>query len=112
MLTYILLEMTWKIGDLPLQQIVLIGSVVLVFYFFMIRPQQKRQKEQRDFLSHIKKGEKIVTIGGIHGTIHEVKDDVVTLVIDNKGSQISVSKGAISIESTKKYLQPEKQASK
>jgi preprotein translocase subunit YajC len=108
MLTYILLEVAGKIGGMPLQQIVLIGSVVLVFYFFMIRPQQKRQKDQRDFLSHLKKGEKVVTIGGIHGTIHEVKDDVVNLVIDNKGSQISVSKGAISIESTKKYSQPEK----
>jgi preprotein translocase subunit YajC len=112
MVNYILLEVPSKIGGIPLQQIVLIGSVVLVFYFFMIRPQQKRQKEQRDFLSHIKKGEKVVTIGGIHGTIYEVKDDLVTLVIDNKGSQISVSKGAISIESTKRYSQPEKQTTK
>ena len=113
MINYILLfEMPGKIGGLPVQQIVLIGSVVLVFYFFMIRPQQKRQKEQRDFLSHLKKGEKAITIGGIHGTIHEVKDDVVTLVIDNKGSRISISKAAISIESTKRYSQPEKQASK
>jgi len=105
MSNYILLESIQKPG-LPIQQIVLIGSVVVIFYLFMIRPQQKRQKEQRYFLAHMKKGEKVVTIGGIHGVIHEITDDLVTLDIDNKGSKISVSRGAISIESTK--LKPKK----
>ena len=101
MLTDIFLTADLK-SSIPIQQIVLIGSVAIVFYFFMIRPQQKRQKEQRDFLADIKKGEKVVTIGGIHGTIHEVNNDLVTLDIDHKGSKISVSRGAISIESTKR----------
>jgi preprotein translocase subunit YajC len=111
MLNYILLDGVIKPG-LPIQQILLIGSLVLVFYFFMIRPQQKRQKEQREFLSHIKKGEKVVTIGGIHGTIQDIKDDVVTLSIDNKGSQVSVSRGAISIESSKIYIEKKMQGNK
>jgi preprotein translocase subunit YajC len=102
MLNYIFLEIGMKTG-IPVQQIILIGSVILVFYFFMIRPQQKRQKEQRDFLSQMKRGERVITIGGIHGTIQDIKDDVVTLVIDNQGSQISVSRAAISIEASKQH---------
>lgn len=102
MLNYILLEATSKSG-IPIQQIFLIGSVALVFYFFMIRPQQRRQKEQQGFLEQIKKGESVVTIGGIHGKIYEIADDLVTLEIDNKGSKLTVSKGAISIESTRRY---------
>ena len=102
MFNYILLEAIAKSG-VPIQQIVLIGSVILVFYFFMIRPQQRRQKEQRNLLEQIKKGEQVVTIGGIHGKIYEITDDLVTLEIDNKGSKLSVSKGAISIESTKRH---------
>jgi len=104
MLNYILLEIASKLGGLPIQQIVLIGSVVLVFYFFMIRPQQRRQREQRDFLGEIKKGEPVITIGGIHGKIHEVTDELVTLEIDNKGSKLTVSKGAISVESTRRLM--------
>ncbi len=104
MLNYILLEASSKFG-FPLQQVVLIGSMVVVFYFFMIRPQQKRQKDQQSFLENIKKGEKVVTIGGIHGVIYEIKDDVIVLDIDQKGTKLSVSKGAISIDSTKKLSQ-------
>lgn len=102
MLNYILLEATSKSG-IPIQQIFLIGSVALVFYFFMIRPQQRRQKEQQGFLEQIKKGESVITIGGIHGKIYDIADDLVTLEIDNKGSKLTVSKGAISIESTRRY---------
>lgn len=106
MFNYILLEAGVKAG-LPIQQIVLVGSVILVFYFFMIRPQQKRQREQRDFLSQMKRGSTVVTIGGIHGTIQDIKDDVIVLVIDNKGSQLSVARAAISIEASKRYAKAE-----
>ncbi|MEM7382760.1 MAG: preprotein translocase subunit YajC [Bacteroidota bacterium] len=88
---------------IPVQQIFLISSIALVFYFFMIRPQQRRQKEYQEFLEQIKKGESVVTIGGIHGTIYEVTADLVTLEIDKKGSKLTIAKGAISIESTKRY---------
>ena len=104
MFDQILLDATSSLG-LPVQQIFLISSIVLVFYLFMIRPQQRRQKEQQEFLAQIKKGRPVVTIGGIHGTIYEVTDDLVTLEIDKKGSKLTVSKGAISIESTKRYKQ-------
>ncbi|MHB9148080.1 MAG: preprotein translocase subunit YajC [Candidatus Amoebophilus sp.] len=107
MFNYILLEATVAKG-IDVKQIALIASFVLVFYFFMIRPQQKRQKDQRSFIDHIKKGDNVVTIGGIHGKIHDIEDNIVTLEVDTRGTKISVSKSAISIEATKKLQQPQK----
>ncbi|MEO1219306.1 MAG: preprotein translocase subunit YajC [Bacteroidota bacterium] len=98
-----------NLSSIPLQQIVLFGSIFVVFYFFMMRPQQRRQREQQAFLEKIKKGQSVVTVGGIHGKIHEVVDDLVTLETDSKGSKIIFSKSAISIESTQnKYAQKRK----
>lgn len=70
----------------PMSQFILIGSMLLVFYFFMIRPQQKRKTEQRTFLEKLKKGEQVVTIGGIYGKVYDVSEDALTIEIDNKGS--------------------------
>jgi len=105
MFNYILLEAPVAKG-IDVKQIALIASFVLVFYFFMIRPQQKRQKDQRSFIDHIKKGDNVVTIGGIHGKIHDIEDNIVTLEVDTRGTKINVSKSAISIEATKKLQQP------
>lgn len=107
MFNYILLTANVAPG-IDIKQIILIASFVLVFYFFMIRPQQKRQKEQRGFLDHIKKGDNVVTIGGIHGKIYEIDNDVIVLEVDTKGSKITISKSAISIEATKRMLQKAK----
>jgi preprotein translocase subunit YajC len=109
MFNYILLEVSLAKG-IDVKQIALIASFVLVFYFFMIRPQQKRQKEQRSFIDHIKKGDNVVTIGGIHGKIYDIEDNnIVILEVDNRGTKISVSKSAISIEATKRLpQQPQK----
>jgi preprotein translocase subunit YajC len=93
---------------IDIKQIALIASFVLVFYFFMIRPQQKRQKEQRGFIDQIKKGDNVVTIGGIHGKIHEIDNDVIVLETDTRGSKITISRSAISIEATKRMLQKQK----
>ena len=82
-------------------QSLLMGGILLVFYLFMIRPQQRRQKEQSIFLGKIKKGTNLITIGGIYGRVYEVTSDTVTLEVDNKGSKITVLKGAISMESTR-----------
>ena len=54
--------------------IVLFGSIILIFYFMIIRPQQKRQKERQHMIDALKKGDKIVTAGGIHGTIVGIED--------------------------------------
>lgn len=68
--------------------------IVVVFYFFMIRPQSKRQKEIRKFREGLKNGDKVITAGGIHGRIKEVKDDSVVLEIaDNV--RIRVDKASV-----------------
>lgn len=94
MLGYVLLDATSSSGS-SMHQIFLIGSIVLVFYFFMIRPQQRRQKDQKHFLEQLKKGDKLVTVGGIHGRVYSVTDDTVTLEIDSKGAKLTISKDAI-----------------
>lgn len=57
--------------------------MVAIFYFLMIRPQNKKQKQRNSMLSQLKKGDKIVTIGGLHGTIAEISDDVVVLRVND-----------------------------
>lgn len=71
--------------------------IIIVFYFFMIRPQLKKQKEQKKFRDNLAKGDKVVTIGGIHGKIAELKDNTVKLDLGN-GAIITVEKSAISSE--------------
>ena len=61
--------------------VVLFGSIILIFYFMIIRPQQKRQKERQFMIDSMKKGDKIVTAGGIHGTIVGIEDKTVLVQI-------------------------------
>ena len=77
--------------------------IIVVFYFFMIRPQQKKSKEQKIFRENIKKGDNIVTVGGLHGKIASLEDDdTFTLEVD-KGIRLKFEKSAISLEASKKY---------
>jgi preprotein translocase subunit YajC len=82
-------------------QVFLFGSIILIMYFFMIRPQQKKQKETKNFLESIKKGDTVVTIGGIHGKIYSIEGDTITVELD-KGMKLKVEKSAISADFTKK----------
>ena len=67
----------------------------VVFYLFMIRPQMKKTKEEKKFREELKKGDKIVTIGGIHAKIAEVKET--TLMIDTgEGQRLKIEKSAVS----------------
>ncbi|MCI5056579.1 MAG: preprotein translocase subunit YajC [Flavobacteriales bacterium] len=84
----------------PAVSFMFIGGFILVFYFFMIRPQQKKAKTQKSFRSDLKKGDKIVTIGGIHGKIVDVKDNTLTVQID-ANSKLKIEKSAVSMEMTK-----------
>jgi preprotein translocase subunit YajC len=81
---------------------VLFGGIAIVFYFFMIRPQQKKQKDQKKFIEELKKGDMVVTVGGIHGKIVDQNDVSVTLDID-RGTKIKFEKSSISLESSKQY---------
>ncbi len=71
------------------------GLIIAVFYFLIIRPQRKREKETKAMINAVKKGDKVVTIGGIRGTVTSVKDAVITLKVDDN-TKIEFSKSAIS----------------
>jgi preprotein translocase subunit YajC len=72
----------------------MIVLMIGVFYFFMIRPQMKKQKELKKFREALKPGDKVVTIGGIHGKILEISD--ATVLIQSEGTKIRLDKAAIS----------------
>lgn len=80
------------------QSLIMLGLIVIVFYFFMIRPQQKKQKELKNFRDNLSKGDKVVTIGGVHGTVLEVTDT--TVLINSEGTKIRFSKTAIASSTT------------
>lgn len=82
--------------------LIFIGVIIVVFYFFMLRPQQKKQKDQKTFREGLKVGDKIVTIGGVHGKIVELSGDTVTIDID-RGVKVLFEKTSISDELSKKY---------
>jgi preprotein translocase subunit YajC len=71
----------------------MLGLMVLIFYFFMIRPQMKKQKELKNFRENLKAGDKVVTIGGIHGKILEVSDT--TVLVQAEGTKLRFDKSAI-----------------
>jgi preprotein translocase subunit YajC len=87
-------------GGSPWSSFIFFGAIILVFYFFMIRPQQKKAKDQKKFIEEIKRGDYVVTIGGAHGTIAELEGDTFVLEVE-KGGRIRFNKSAISMESTK-----------
>ena len=80
------------------------GAMILVIYFFMIRPQQKKQKDQVKFREELKTGDRVVTIGGLHGRIDSMNADTVTLDV-GRGMKLTFEKSSISMEASKK-LQP------
>lgn len=92
----ILLQAQGNSWSFPLMMVLMFG----ILYFFMIRPQQKKQKEQKKFTEEIKKGDYVVTIGGVHGRVAELEDDTFILEAE-RGVRIKFSKSAISMESTK-----------
>ena len=74
----------------------MIIALIAIFYFFMIAPQRKREKKINEFRNNIKKGDEVVTIGGIHGRIREIKEDSFVLEITD-GVRITVEKNAIAM---------------
>ncbi|UII28220.1 preprotein translocase subunit YajC [Fulvivirga maritima] len=86
-------------GGSGYSSLILFGGVALVFYFFMIRPQQKKQKQQKKFIEEIKRGDQVVTIGGIHGKVMSSDETTVVLEVD-KGVKMTFLKSSISLEST------------
>lgn len=101
MINFILLQAGDAGSSGIMGQVFLFGSIILIMYFFMIRPQQKKQKDAKNFISEIKKGDNVVTIGGIHGKVYSMEGDTILLELD-KGFKLKVEKSAVSLEFTKK----------
>lgn len=81
-------------GGSPWTSLVFIGLLFVVFWLFFIRPQSKRAKEERDFRDSLKKGDKVVTIGGFHGKVVEVKDTTVIVSLA-PNMEVEVEKTAL-----------------
>ena len=79
-LVIILQEQPSKGGNLTF--LIMMVAIFIVLYFLMIRPQKKRQKELKEYRDSLKKGEKVITAGGIYGTVAEVKENFVLLEVD------------------------------
>jgi preprotein translocase subunit YajC len=82
----------------PLPTFLMMGAIILVFWLFMIRPQAKKAKEQKKYIENMQKGDKIVTIAGIHGKINKVNEDGTIDLEVSPGSYIKIEKSAISQE--------------
>lgn len=81
-------------GDGGMSFFILLGGMFLIMYLFMIRPQMKRQKEARKYRESLEKGQKVVTIGGVHGKIVEILDT--TVIISVEQGKLRVEKNALS----------------
>ena len=81
--------------------IITFGLIIVIIYFLIIRPQRKRDKEAKEMLASIAKGDKIVTIGGIHGTVVAIREQTVVVKVDDN-SRIEFTKSAISSVVAKK----------
>lgn len=95
-LNFILLQAGGSGGGMV--QLVLMGGIILVFWLFMIRPQAKKAKEQKKFVDNMQKGDKVVTIAGIHGTINKINEDNTLQLEVSPGSYLKIEKSTISME--------------
>ncbi len=86
-------------GGSPTTSFLFLGAMILIFWFFIIRPQTKKQKEQNTFLQSLEKGDEVVTASGIIGKINKMEDEIVTLEVATKVF-LRVTKGSINKEMT------------
>ena len=87
-------------GGAGTMQLILLGGMILVFWLFMIRPQAKKAKLAKNFQEGMQKGDKIVTIAGIHGKVNKINDDNTIEIETSPGSYLKIEKSAISMEWT------------
>jgi len=95
-----------------MMQLVLLGGMILVFYFFMIRPQATKAKKAKTFQEGLQKGDKIVTIAGIHGSVNKVNEDGTIQIEVSPGSYLKIERSAISMEWSDQLNKPAVPATK
>ena len=86
--------------------LIMMGLMILVFWLFMIRQQKKKKKKQKEFINNLQKGDKIVTIAGIHGKVNKVNDDATLELETSPGSYMKIERSAISMEWTANINKP------
>ncbi len=94
-----------------LSMILPFALIFIVFYFFMIRPQNKKAKETQAMLDAMKKGDKVVTIGGIHGTVSQVKEKTVIVKVDD-GTKLEFNRSAIATVNNAEGISVKKESKK
>jgi preprotein translocase subunit YajC len=87
-------------GSAGTVQLLILGGMILVFWFFMIRPQAQKAKEAKKFQENMQSGERIVTIAGIHGKVKKINEDGTIDIETSPGSTLKIEKSAISMEWT------------
>lgn len=92
------------------QSMIMMVLIMVVLYFFMIYPQMKKNKAQKKFRESLSKGDKVLTIGGIHAKIVDINDN--TLIIDSEGTRLKVDRTAISMEASQALNAPKKEEKK
>ncbi len=84
----------------PIMQFLPIVLIIVVFYFFMIRPQMKKAKDHKKFVEELKKGDKVVTSAGIHGKIVDMNENTFVIEVEG-GTKIRFDKSAVSLDASK-----------
>tara|TARA_R110002167_G_scaffold11308_18_gene50174 strand:- start:717 stop:1004 length:288 start_codon:yes stop_codon:yes gene_type:complete len=82
--------------------------IFVVAYFFMIRPQLKRQKDEKKYAAELKKGDRVITKSGLHGKIMELNDSDFTCILETMAGKLKFDRSAISMEMSKKLNMPDK----
>jgi preprotein translocase subunit YajC len=90
----------------PMYTLVIMGLIMVTFWLFFIRPQSKKAKQQQNFVNNLQKGDKIVTIAGIHGTVSKVNEDNTLQLEVSPGSYLKIERSAISMEWTNNLNKP------
>jgi len=93
----IILEATG--GGSTLSSLLPLLLIIVVFYFFMIRPQMKKTKDEKKFREGIAKGDKIITIGGVHGKITEIQETTLIIEVEG-GNKLKIEKSAVSMQAS------------
>jgi preprotein translocase subunit YajC len=82
-------------GSSMITMLATFALIIVIFYFLIIRPQRKKQKDTQSMLANVRKGDRVSTVGGIRGTVHAVKESTVVLKVDDN-TKIEFNKNAIS----------------
>ena len=91
-----------QVGGINYSQFIMLGGMIAIFYFFFIRPQQKKQKDTKKFIEAVKKGDMVVSLGGIHGKVFSIGEATITLDVD-RGNKLVVEKSSISMDTSAQY---------